>query len=127
MKSKMGTIAGHLMSMRSAGKLKKGPPPLMIDVSAQPGGMGMMPDMKYERKENARLRKEIAALEAHLKNLDPEYVMDRTKHAIKSQLAVKKARLAESHARLGQFSKSKKATKSTDEFEQPAVPEETDV
>jgi len=107
-KAGTGQIATHLMNLSGKGKLKKGPPPLVIHATTDMFGGGQMTDNKYERKESARLAKEIESIRGHLKNLDPKYVVSQTKQSLRRELASKKARLAESQARLGHTRKSAK-------------------
>ncbi len=100
-----GIIAKHLMSMSEKGRLRKGPP-LVINAGVDTFIGGPVADKKYERKERKRIRKEITALRKHLNNLDPDFVMKQTKASLQRELAVKKARLAEYDARLGDVESS---------------------
>ena len=92
------TIATHLMRMRKDGKLLK--PSLNVRATMDLPYSGQESPSEYEKKEVKRLKSEIAAIYRELDNWDPEEVASRAMKSLKTELAVKKARLEECKARL---------------------------
>jgi len=74
----------------------------MLDISARVSmGGGIQEDKSYKKQEMARLKKEIKGVEAMLSNWDAEEVSNKAQKSLKTDLAVKRARLMECEAMLG--------------------------
>ena len=63
-------------------------------------GIDIVMDRKWHKKKLKRLHEEIKATEEQIKDWDPETVAARALKSLKSDLAMKKARLMESEALL---------------------------
>jgi hypothetical protein len=95
-----GILSNHLMAKRASGKLAKVTPELRIEARMSTPFPGEGSDDKYLKEDMARVKKEIAAIEKALDNWIPEDVAARAEKSLRSELAVKKARIAELDARL---------------------------
>ena len=74
---------------------------LHVSAHVDHGGMGMMEDdMSWRKKELERLRKEIKATQKEIAGWNAETVAAQALKSLKSDLAVKKARLMETEAML---------------------------
>jgi hypothetical protein len=89
----MPALAKMLERDVKEGRLK---PSLRIHASMDSSGPD---DGKFEASRAKELRKEIAAIEKELEDWDPEEVAAQAERALKSELEIKKAQLAESDAR----------------------------
>lgn len=95
-----GALAGHMMDMRKQGKLGK--PTVRFHASVDTMGPGSEDSKKYEKEEMKRLHGEIKALGKAIKDFDPEQASRQAKRSLETELEVKKARLAECKARMGE-------------------------
>ena len=89
-----------------AAKMKKMTPMLHIDARVG-DGMGPNEDMSYKRKEAKRLKAEIKEAESLIKDWDAEKVAAQALKSLKTDVVVKKARLAECEAYLEDAPKGK--------------------
>jgi len=94
-----GTIANHLMKMRSKGMMSK--PSLIVNARVESGYPGMESPQVYEKKELKRIRKEVKAIKQQLKTWDADAVASKAEKSLRTELAIAKARLAEYSARAG--------------------------
>lgn len=94
---------GHLAKALGSGKS----PAPVLSVTARMGnefGGGFPDDSEYRKKELVRLRKEVKATSDQITNWDAEDVAARALKSLKADLAMKKARLMECEAVLGEES-----------------------
>jgi hypothetical protein len=90
---------GHLAGALTKASEKSGKP--LLDVSARLSIGSPLSDKSYLKKELVRLRKEIKATSDMVSNWDAEDVAARALKSLKTDMAVKKARLMEIEAQLG--------------------------
>ena len=95
-----GALVGHMVEMRKAGKLGK--PTVTFHASVDTIVPGEGDSKKYEKEELKRLQGEIKALGKAIKDFDPEQASRQAKRSLETELQVKKARLAECKARMGE-------------------------
>lgn len=96
----MGKIGSHLLNVASKGRLRK--PSLSVHATMDSTGPGMEVDGKYRREEVKRLLADVSAMEDKLANWDHEEVGKQAQKSLRTELAIKKARLDEARARLGE-------------------------
>ena len=83
------------------GKLKKEKPFLHVTAHMDSSGYGPMEsDMEWKKKDLKRLKDQVKAIEDQIKDWNAEEVAASALKSLKSDLAVKKARLMETEALL---------------------------
>ena len=92
-------ITSHLMDLRKAGKIAK--PSLVISASMDAPYPGDPKPDEYQKKEMKRIKAEVAAMTEQIKNWDADAVANQALKSLKTELAIKKARLSECEARMG--------------------------
>lgn len=96
-KSEFGHLAGAIGSMP-----KDIMPAPSLSVSARVDSYGLGGDKSFRKQELVRLRKDIAVVQKEIANWNSEKVAAQALKSLKTDLAVKKARLMESEALAGE-------------------------
>ena len=99
--------------VEAVGKLGK--PFLHISAHIDHEGYGMDDDMSWRKKELKRLREGVKATEEQIKNWNAEEVAAKALKSIKSDLAMKKARIMETEAMIGISEEKDEAKKGKEE------------
>lgn len=83
------------------GKMKEGKPFLHVTAHMDSGSYGPMEsDMEWQKKDLKRLQGQVKAIEDQIEKWDAEEVAASALKSLKSDLAMKKARLMETEALL---------------------------
>lgn len=98
---------GHLANVLASSPSVQGKEPKpFLRVHARMDSYGPASDTDYNKTEMLRLQKEIASAESEVANWDHEKVGQRALKSLKSEIAMKKARMMECEALLDENSDS---------------------
>jgi hypothetical protein len=92
-----GMLNARLMEVAQRSPAKRRPE---LHVTAHMDSFGGAADSSYQREEERRIKDEIAMIEKKLKGWDAAAVAMMAKKSLETELAVKRARLAEARARM---------------------------